>query len=81
VDTIKINRSFIRQIYNQMDEQKMIAREIIQLAHKLGLNIVAEEVEYDKEYQYLLKYDCDIIQGYYFSRPLRLNHLINFLKT
>ncbi len=80
IDSIKINRSFVRQIYTQMDEQKMIAREIIQLAHKLGLKIVAEEVEYDKEYQYLLKYDCDYIQGYYFCKPLSSQDLYPFLQ-
>ncbi|MBS3991028.1 MAG: bifunctional diguanylate cyclase/phosphodiesterase [Erysipelothrix sp.] len=79
VDSIKINRSFVRQIYTQMDEQKMIAREIIQLAHKLGLRIVAEEVEHDKEYQYLLKHQCDCIQGYYFCRPLQSHDLYKFL--
>jgi diguanylate cyclase (GGDEF)-like protein len=81
VDVLKINRSFIRQIYTSMDDQKIIAREIIQMAHKLGLKIVAEEVEYEKEYQYLMKHQCDYIQGYYYCRPLLSYDALHFLKN
>lgn len=81
VDVLKINRSFVRQIYTSMDEQKIIAREIIQMAHKLGLKIVAEEVEYEKELHYLIKHQCDYIQGYYYCRPLLPFDVLNFLKN
>lgn len=81
VNILKINRSFIRQIYHAENDQKIIAREIIQMAHKLGLKIVAEEVEYEKEYLYLLLNRCDYIQGYYYSRPLMPKQCIDFLNN
>jgi diguanylate cyclase (GGDEF)-like protein len=80
VDVLKINRSFVRQIYTSVDDHKIIAREIIQMAHKLGLRIVAEEVEHEKEYQYLQMHQCDFIQGYYFCRPLVTYDALHFLE-
>ncbi len=81
VNILKINRSFVRQIYHAENDQKIIAREIIQMAHKLGLKIVAEEVEYEKEYLYLLLNRCDYIQGYFYSRPLIPQMCIEFLNN
>ena len=81
VNILKINRSFIRQIYHAENDQKIIAREIIQMAHKLGLKIVAEEVEYEKEYLYLVLNRCDYIQGYFYSRPLMPEQCIDFLNN
>lgn len=81
VNILKINRSFIRQIYHAENDQKIIAREIIQMAHKLGLKIVAEEVEYEKEYLYLVLNRCDYIQGYYYSRPLMPEQCVEFLNN
>lgn len=80
VDVLKINRCFVRQIYTSVDDLKIIAREIIQMAHKLSLKIVAEEVEHEKEYQYLLMHQCDYIQGYYFCKPLISSDALHYLK-
>jgi EAL domain-containing protein (putative c-di-GMP-specific phosphodiesterase class I) len=81
VNILKINRSFVRQIYHAENDHKIIARETIQMAHKLGLKIVAEEVEYEKEYWYLLLNRCDYIQGYYYSRPLIPKQCVDFLNN
>ena len=51
------------------------------MAHKLGLKMVAEEVEYEKEYLYLLLNRCDYIQGYFYSRPLMPEQCIDFLNN
>lgn len=81
VDIVKINRSFVRQIHNkEVGSSKIIAREIIQMAHKLNLKIVAEEVEHEDEFLYLLNNHCDFIQGYYICRPLLPYDLFHFIK-
>ena len=81
VDIVKINRSFVRQIHNHGAlDQKIIAREIIQMVHKLDLKIVAEEVEFEDEYRYLKDNQCDYIQGYYVCRPLLPYDLFHYIQ-
>ncbi len=68
VDEIKIDRSFVMNMKtNQNDE--VIVRAIIDLAHNLGLRVVAEGAESQDEWDMLARFDCDIVQGYYISRP------------
>ena len=49
---------------------KAITSAVIALAHTLGMKVVAEGVETAEQLQYLADNDCDIVQGYYLSRPL-----------
>lgn len=66
---IKIDRSFIRDIRNDQSD-KVIVSSTITLAHNLGLSVVAEGVETFDQLMYLKTAGCDIVQGYYFSRPI-----------
>ena len=66
---IKIDRSFIRDIRNDQSD-KVIVSSTIALAHNLGLTVVAEGVETFDQLMYLKTADCDVVQGYYFSRPI-----------
>jgi len=52
----------------------------IQLAHNLGLNIVAEGVETDEVYQRLVQLGCDNVQGYHISRPMDSDKVIDWLR-
>ena len=82
VDIVKINGTFIRQIHAVTEsEDVVIAREIIRMAHALKLKIVAEEIEHEDEYQYLIQHKCDYLQGYYICRPLLPFDLIHFVQT
>lgn len=82
VDIVKINGTFIRQIHAVAEsENVVIAREIIRMAHALKLKIVAEEIEHEDEYQYLIQHKCDYLQGYYICRPLLPFDLIHFVQT
>ena len=45
------------------------------MAHKLGLQVVAEGVETQAQAQFLREYECDYFQGYYFARPASLDQL------
>jgi len=69
VDEVKIDRSFIL-LLNPDNMHKSIAHSIIELGHNLSLSVVAEGVEDVETVLLLSKLHCDIIQGFYFSKPL-----------
>lgn len=74
VDVLKIDRAFIIECASN-NEDGAICKAIISLARNLGLTIVAEGVETKEQLAFLKRYDCDIYQGYYFSRPLGSEHI------
>jgi EAL domain-containing protein (putative c-di-GMP-specific phosphodiesterase class I) len=67
--TVKIDASFIKNLH-QSGEGATITRSIISLAHSLGMHVVAEGVELQQHVNFLLDHECDIGQGYLFSRPV-----------
>ncbi len=69
LDTLKIDREFVRDCVTDPDDAA-IAQSIVSLAHNLGLEVVAEGVETQDQLEYLTLVGCDVMQGYYFSRPL-----------
>jgi len=69
IHSLKIDRSFIRDIPGDKDDETIV-RMIIALGTSLGLQVIAEGVETAKQVAYLLANQCDQIQGYYFSRPV-----------
>ncbi len=69
VDTLKIDRSFVRDI-DRDEEALSIVRSVMGLAAALRLTVVAEGVETEQQLRLLSAEGCQEIQGYYFSRPL-----------
>jgi diguanylate cyclase (GGDEF)-like protein len=69
VDTIKIDRSFVRDICEN-PEDRAITSAIIAMGKALGLTVVAEGVETEEQSQLLKTESCDELQGYLFSRPV-----------
>lgn len=69
VDTLKIDRSFISWM-GARDEDSEIVRTIVELAHNLHMEVIAEGVETEEQVSYLKALQCEYGQGYYFSRPL-----------
>jgi diguanylate cyclase (GGDEF)-like protein len=67
VDSIKIDRSFVMNMEN--DDDAAIVRSTIDLAHNLGLKVVAEGVESELHWRTLSQLGCDYGQGYYIARP------------
>jgi EAL domain-containing protein (putative c-di-GMP-specific phosphodiesterase class I) len=68
-DVLKIDVSFVRDMF-QSKQKEAIVQTIVQLAHNLGLKVVAEGVETEKHFDYLSSLGCDYFQGYLFSKPV-----------
>jgi predicted signal transduction protein with EAL and GGDEF domain len=68
VDTLKIDRAFISNM-DRDPESREIVRIIIMLAHNLGLKAVAEGTETEEQVNLLKQLNCEMAQGYFFSRP------------
>jgi len=79
IDTVKIDRFFINRI-SHLPDKDLITSDIISMAHKIGLQVVAEGVEDERQKTYLEHYGCDIIQGYLVSRPLPELKALSFLE-
>ncbi|WP_299181399.1 bifunctional diguanylate cyclase/phosphodiesterase [uncultured Neptuniibacter sp.] len=69
IDTIKIDRSFITDV-TVCDDDAEIVRAIINLAHNMGKKVIAEGVENQDQLDFLVSHNCDIVQGFFFSRPV-----------
>lgn len=69
VDMLKIDRSFITYVTRKHDDA-VIARAVINLAHNLGIRVVAEGVETEDQLRFLQQNRCDMAQGYLMSRPV-----------
>jgi len=79
VDYLKIDKSFIQHIVNLADKQAIVDA-IIQMAHRLNMQVIAEGVESSQQLNQLATMGCDFIQGYYYSKPVPLEELIEFLQ-
>jgi len=80
IDILKADREFIKNIADENDEA-YILNKTIELAHNLGLKVVAEGVETKGQLAYLRKNNCDIAQGYYFSKPVPASEIETLLKN
>lgn len=69
VDEIKIDKVFIQNLNTQKINYEIV-KYIIELAHTLKMQVVAEGVEKEEQLELLKKLGCDVIQGYYFSKPV-----------
>jgi len=69
IDTVKIDRAFIANLRREPDGHPVVTS-IIQLAHGLGMSVVAEGVETAEQHRTLTGLGCDYCQGYYFARPM-----------
>ncbi len=79
VDTLKIDRTFVREL-PQSTEDIRTAAAVISLARSMGLKVVADGVENQAQSDFLRNHGCDEIQGYLLSRPLPSVELIHWLK-
>lgn len=79
VTTLKIDGSFVKKLGTKK-ENDGIVHAIMTLGHGLGLEVVAECVETEEQLNFLKENNCDVIQGFYFSKPLMPNDLADYVK-
>lgn len=79
-DTLKIDKSFVQDVMKEPEDASLV-RAIINMAHSLGLNVIAEGVEEESQTHFLQQEGCDFCQGYFYSRPLPAKDFEIWLKT
>jgi diguanylate cyclase len=80
VSEIKIDHSFVEAMMTDGDTATIV-ESIIALAHRLGMQVVAEGIETIEQLELLRSFDCPLAQGYYFSRPLAAKDLAMWLEV
>lgn len=78
VHELKIDKCFILKLATQNDDQ-IIVRSTISMAHELGLSVIAEGVEDKASQAFLQRLGCDFIQGYYLAKPMSLDAFQHWL--
>lgn len=78
IDYVKIDKAFIDTMLASERNGKITAT-IVELAHYIGLKVVAEGVESQEQFDLLTEYNCDLIQGYYISKPLPAEEVAKFM--
>lgn len=72
LDVLKIDADFFRGVDSE-DRGMLIVSEVIDLAKKLNMKIVAEGIESREQVDFLAEQECDLIQGYFFAKPMPIN--------
>ncbi len=78
IDVLKIDRSFVIDLMKN-PKSKCIVENIINLSHQLGIEVVAEGVEDKSQVEYLRTILCDVVQGYYYSKPRIFEDIKNLI--
>ncbi len=79
ISALKIDRGFVADLPREGDDA-IIVRAIINLAHSLQLRVIAEGAETLDQVQFLWQHRCDQLQGYYFSKPVPFDGLVELLE-
>jgi diguanylate cyclase (GGDEF)-like protein/PAS domain S-box-containing protein len=77
VGTLKVDRTFVSDMLTNSSNRNIV-KGVIALAHSLGMRVVAEGVETREQLDQLALLDCDMVQGYYFERPMPLDLFVAF---
>jgi len=80
IDELKIDRSFLTNV-PQINEDNSIVKAIIAMSHSLGMNLIAEGVESAEQLDFLRQHNCNVIQGFYYSKPLNKTDFTEFLAS
>ncbi|WP_062323367.1 bifunctional diguanylate cyclase/phosphodiesterase [Halolactibacillus sp. JCM 19043] len=78
IDRVKLDQTFINNI-TRIDDSTALASNLIAMCHKVGLEVIAEGVENEAQLGYLERHKCDIIQGYFFSKPLSVEDALIYI--
>jgi EAL domain-containing protein (putative c-di-GMP-specific phosphodiesterase class I) len=78
-DTLKIDKTFVQDVMKEPEDAALV-RAIINMAHSLGLTIIAEGVEDEAQTHFLKQEGCDFAQGYFYSHPLPAGEFTEWLR-
>lgn len=78
LDEIKIDKSFVKDIPDRHDDVA-IAKAIFSLAHSLNMKVLAEGIENEVQLEFMRRHDCDEIQGFFFSKPIKSEEMTTLL--
>ncbi len=79
IDTLKIDRFFLDEIM-ATERGKIIVESSVRMAKMIGMDVIAEGVETKEQLDFLASVNCDIAQGYYYSRPIPIEEFEEFIK-
>ncbi len=70
IDVLKLDMAFMRNLDNENERNNIIVESIVELSKKLNIPVVVEGVESEKQVNFLKSIGAEVIQGYYFSKPI-----------
>lgn len=79
ITTLKVDKSFIDYIIGENEDD--LVGYIISIGKNMGMCVIAEGVEYQNQLDYLIRHDCDKIQGFLFSKPIPENEIFKLLSS
>jgi len=79
IDTLKVDQAFIRELPDEPASALMVST-IVNMSLALGYNVVAEGVETFEQAKFLQKHGCPMVQGYYFSKPVKADRINELVK-
>ncbi|HEX5844048.1 MAG TPA: EAL domain-containing protein [Pseudomonas sp.] len=79
-DRLKIDRSFVLEI-GQVSDEQMIAEAVIQIAARVGMQVIAEGVETQQQAEWILSHGCGEAQGYLYAKPMACAELLRWLAS
>ena len=80
IDEIKIDRSFVSELSNELNDQVMV-KSVLDMAKHFDISVVAEGIEEQEQLDFLRENECDFYQGYFYARPMSQEELIKFYKA
>ncbi|MFR4599490.1 MAG: EAL domain-containing protein [Coprobacillus cateniformis] len=81
VDTIKLDKSFFATKDMSYEKEKIIVKNIIDMAKALNISTVAEGIETHEQVNFLEHTECDLIQGFVYSRPIPIQNFNDLLDS
>ena len=79
IDILKLDMQFVKNIHKNPKDMRLVEL-MMDIAKFLGVKVVAEGVEHEEQYELLKNAGCDIIQGFYFSKPIPPEEFEKFIE-
>lgn len=80
VDFLKVDQSFVRDLATDANDRAMVEA-IIVMAHKLGIEVIAEGCETPEQLDVLVRAGCDMVQGYYYAKPMPSADFVRYVEN